>query len=160
VATPAANAARIDVGATRDEETAHLVKLYDGDAAKIMSRIEGQLALLANRAQTMLSLAGITVTVTGFSGASIARSGRVAAILLVTGLVVVMLAASMAMSGILRVRWTTSLPPCSLEQAIHAALDVRDAKTRAFDRSLRLLVLGLSLYVASVALLLVGNLPK
>jgi hypothetical protein len=149
-----------DRPASRDDETRHLLQLYDGDAAKIMSRIEGQLLLLANRAQTMLSLAGITVTVTGFSGASIARSGRLAAVLLVSGLVVVMLAASLAMSGILRVRWTTALPPCSLEQAIHAALDVRDAKTRAFDRSLRLLVLGLFLYVASVGLLLVGNLPK
>jgi hypothetical protein len=141
---------------TRDEETRHLIQLYDRDAAKIMARVEGQLALLASRAQTMLSLAGITITVTGFSGANIARSGRLAAILLVTGLVVVMLAASMAMSGILSVRWTTELPPCSLEEAIHAALDVRDAKTRAFDRSLRLLVLGLALYVASVGLLLLG----
>jgi hypothetical protein len=145
---------------SREEEARHLLQLYDGNAANIMARIEGQLALLANRAQTMLSLAGITVTVTGFSGASIARSGRLAAVLLVAGLVVVMLAASLAMGGILRVRWTTALPPCSLEEAIHAALDVRDAKTRAFDRSLRLLVLGLCLYVASVGLLLVGNLPN
>jgi hypothetical protein len=145
--------------ATRDEETRHLLALYDRDAAKIMTRIEGHLTILSARAQTLLSLAGITVTVTGFSGASIARSGRVAATLLVAGLVVVMIAAAVAMHGILGVRWTTSLSPCSLEQAIEAALEVRDAKTRAFSFSLRLLVLGLSLYVASVALLLVVNLP-
>jgi hypothetical protein len=128
--------------ATRDEETQHLVQLYGGDAAKIMHAIESQLAILSGRAQTLLSLAGITITVTGFSGANIARSGAVAAILLVSGLVIVLVAASLVMTGILRVRWVTSIPPCSLEVAVHAALDVRDAKTRVFSRSLGLLVVG------------------
>jgi hypothetical protein len=145
--------------ATRDDEARHLIQLYDGDAGKIMTRLEGHLTILSARAQTLLSLAGITITVTGFSGASIARSGRPAAILLVSGLVLVLVAASMAMRGILAVRWTTSIPPCSLEEAIHAALDVRDAKTHAFSRSLGILILGLSLYVASVAYLLLMNLP-
>ena len=36
---------------------------------------------VASRAQMLLQLAGLTITVTGFSGASIARSGRLAAIL-------------------------------------------------------------------------------
>jgi hypothetical protein len=154
--------AAVDVhrSATRDEETRHLLALYDGDAATIMGCIEGQLTILSGRAQTLLSLAGITITVTGFSGANIARSGRPAAFLLVSGLVLVLVAASMAMRGILAVRWTTSIRPCSLEAAIHAALDVRDAKTRAFSRSLGILILGLSLYVASVAYLLLLNLPK
>jgi len=146
--------------ASRDDESRHLIDLYARDAAKIMDRIDGQLSILSARAQTLLSLAGITITVTGFSGASIARSGRPAAVLLVTGLVLVLFAASMAMRGILAVRWTTSIAPCSLEEAIHAALDVRDAKTRSFSRSLGILVLGLSLYVASVAYLLLMNLPR
>jgi hypothetical protein len=130
------------------------LQLYAGDAAKIMHTIESQLSILSGRAQTLLSLAGITITVTGFSGANIARSGALAAILLVLGLVIVLVAASLAMSGILRVRWVTSIAPCPLETAVHAALDVRDAKTRAFSRALGLLILGLSLYVGSVALLL------
>ena len=146
--------------ASRDDESRHLIDLYARDAAKIMDRIDGQLSILSARTQTLLSLAGITITVTGFSGASIARSGRPAAVLLVTGLVLVLVAASMAMRGILAVRWTTSIAPCSLEEAIHAALDVRDAKTRSFSRSLGILVLGLSLYVASVAYLLLMNLPR
>ncbi len=156
------SAARPDVhhNATRDDEARHLLDLYGGNAVPIMERIESQLSILSGRAQTLLSLAGITVTVTGFSGASIARSGKPAAILLVSGLVVVMVAASMAMRGILTVRWTTAIAPCSLEKAIHSALDVRDAKAEAFSRSLRLLILGLSLYVASVAYLLLVNLPR
>lgn len=125
-----------------------------------MGAIDSQLAILAARAQTLLSLAGITVTVTGFSGANIARTGRLAASLLVSGLGVVLASATVAMVGILHVRWVTSLAPCSLEDAIRNALEVRDAKTRNFSAALRLLVVGLALYGASVALLLLGNLPK
>lgn len=142
-----------------EEEAAHLLQLYDRDAAKIMGEIGFQLSILANRAQTLLSLAGITITVTGFSGASIARTGPVAASLLVLGLVFVLVSGAIAMTGILRVRWTTSIAPSSLEVAVQRALEVRDAKTVAFDRALRLLVTGLTLYVSSIALLLLGNLP-
>ena len=144
---------------SRDEEAAHLLQLYDRDPGKIMGEIGFQLSILANRAQTLLSLAGITITVTGFSGAAIARSGKVAAILLVLGLVVVLVSGALAITGILRVRWTTAIAPSSLEVAVCAALEVRDAKTVAFDRALRLLVVGLSLYVSSIALLLLGSLP-
>jgi len=146
--------------ATPDEETRHLIALYGGDAAKIMGAIESQLTILAARAQTLLSLAGITVTVTGFSGANIARTGRLAAGLLVSGLGVVLLSAAVAMVGILHVSWVTSLAPSSLEVTIKNALQVRDAKTRRFSVALRLLVVGLVLYGASVALLLLGNLPR
>ncbi|MBI2392989.1 MAG: hypothetical protein HYV09_25625 [Deltaproteobacteria bacterium] len=145
--------------ATPEQEVEHLLQLYDRDAAKIMSELQSQLSILANRAQTLLSLAGITITVTGFSGANIARTGRVGASLLVLGLVLVLVAAAIAMNGILRVRWTTSLPPCSLAESVRAAIDVRDLKTRNFDLAMTLLVVGLTLYVSSVALLLLGNLP-
>lgn len=146
--------------ATPEQEVEHLLRLYDGDAAKIMSELQSQLSILANRAQTLLSLAGITITVTGFSGASIAKTGPLSAALLVAGLVIVLVAAAIAMNGILRVRWTTSLPPCELPEALLATIEVRDVKTRRFDLALRLLVIGLSLYVSSVALLLLGNLPR
>jgi hypothetical protein len=144
--------------ATRDDETRHLLGLYGGDAAKIMWATESHLTILAARAQTLLSLAGITVT--GFSGANIARTGRLAAGLLVSGLAVVLLSAAVAMVGILRVRWVTSLPPCTLEGTIANALEIRDDKTARFSVALRLLAVGLLLYGASVALLLVGNLPR
>jgi len=146
--------------ATVEQETNHLLQLYGNDAAKIMSQLQSQLSILANRAQTLLSLAGITITVTGFSGANIARTGRLSATLLVGGLVLVLASAAIAMNGILRVRWTTQLPPCELEDAIRATLEVREMKTRNFSLALRLLVIGLTLYVSSVALLLLGNLPS
>lgn len=146
--------------ATNDEEAEHLMTLYRGDGPAIMAMLSGQLSMLAARSQTLLSLAGITITVTGFSGASIARSGRLAALLLCSGLVLVMVSASFAIAGILHVEWITNTKPIPLVDAVRLGLHRRDAKTRRYRWSIGFLVIGLSLYVASVVFLLLGNLPQ
>ncbi len=142
-----------------DEEAEHLLDLYAGNGPAIMDAIQRQMSILAGRAQMLLQLAGLTITVTGFSGASIAHSGRLGAILIVSGLVLVLIAASITMVGILRVQWTTSLAPMPLPEAVRRALRLRDEKTTAYGRALSVLVVGLALYVSSVAVLLLGNLP-
>lgn len=145
---------------TPEEEADHLLALYGSDAAKIMDVLQGQMTNLTARAQTLLQLAGLTITVTGFSGANIARSGPLAAWLVVSGLVIVLVAASLSMGGILRIRWTTQVAPASLRASILYSIGMRDAKTRAFGRSLALLIVGLALYIASVALMLLGNVAR
>lgn len=145
--------------ATIDEETEHLMQLYGGDGPAIMAMLNSQLSILAARSQTLLSLAGITITVTGFSGANIARSGRLAALLLCIGLVLVMISAAFAIAGILRVEWITNTRPVPLADAVRLGLARRDERTRIYNWSIGFVVIGLSLYVASVVLLLLGNLP-
>lgn len=145
---------------TPHEEADHLLALYDADAGKILSVLEGQLANLTSRAQMLLQLAGLTITVTGFSGTSIAHTGPLAAVLVVSGLVLVLVAASLSMGGILRIRWMTQLAPTTLRASIVYAIEMRDAKTRVFGRSLALLIVGLFLYIGSVGLLLLGNIPR
>ena len=144
---------------TAEEEADHLLVLYDSDAAKIMTVLHGQFTNLTGRAQVLLQLAGLTITVTGFSGASIARSGHLAAWLVVSGLVVVLVAASLSMGGILRIRWMTQIAPTTLRASMIYAIRMRDRKTRVFGRSLALLIVGLALYIGSVAILLVTNVP-
>lgn len=154
-----ANTGRARRAKTPDEEADHLLALYESDAGKIMSILHDQLTNLAGRAQMLLQLAGLTITVTGFSGANIARSGKPAAVLVVSGLVTVLVAASLSMGGILRIRWLTQLAPTSLRETIIHAIEMRDSKTRVFGRSLALLIVGLALYIGSVSLLLLGNVP-
>lgn len=141
------------------EEADHLLAMYDSDAGKIMGILHGQLTNLTSRAQMLLQLAGLTITVTGFSGANIARTGRLAAWLAVSGLVLVLVAASLSMGGILRIRWVTQLAPTSLRESIIYAIEMREAKTRVFGRSLALLIVGLALYICAVSLLLLGSAP-
>ncbi len=142
------------------EEADHLLAFYGDDAPRVMTRLEQQLTNLASRAQMLLQLAGLTITVTGFSGANIARSGWLAAVLVVSGLVTVLVAASLSMGGILRFEWTTQLAPCPPRDAILQVIALRNRKTKAFSRSLALLIVGLSLYIGSVAILLLSNLPR
>lgn len=160
-----AQARRADGGSPRRAESAgeeadHLLALYGNDAAKVLGILEGQLANLTSRAQVLLQLAGLTITVTGFSGANIARSGPAAAVLVVSGLVTVLVAASLSMGGILRIRWVTQLAPTSLRESVVHAIEMRDTKTRIFGRSMALLIVGLALYIGSVAILLLGNIPR
>jgi hypothetical protein len=145
--------------ATAEEEAEHLLTLYENDAAKIMDILHAQFTNLTSRAQTLLQLAGLTITVTGFSGTSIARSGPLAAWLAVSGLIIVV-AASLSMGGILRIRWMTQLTPTSLRETLIYAIEMRDSKTRIFGRSLALLIVGLALYIGSVAMLLLSNVPR
>lgn len=144
---------------TPEEEAKHLIALLSGDAGKVLGTVERQMEILMSRAQTLLSLAGLTITVTGFSGASIARSGTLAALLLVMGLVTVLVGAALAMGGILRVRWTTQMRAASLEESVVFAIRARNQKTAAFAKALMLTIVGLALYVGSVAVLLLKNLP-
>ena len=141
---------------SREEEADHLLALYGGEPARVMGTVETQLAVLASRAQTLLSLTSITITVTGFSGASIAKSGPLAAALIVLGLVFVLLGAALAISGILAVEWTTAIAPAPLRDALLHALARRDEKTQAYSRALYFVITGLAAYVASVSLLLLG----
>lgn len=142
------------VAKSREDEAAHLLALYHDDAGRVMATIESQLGILATRAQTLLSLTGITITVTGFSGSNIARTSNLAAALVILGLVLVLVGAAVCITGILAVRWTTQLAPCTLKDALIYALERRDAKTRAYSLALVLVAAGLAAYVASVALLL------
>lgn len=146
--------------ASPEEEADHLLTLFGNDAPRVLTVIQAQLATVAGRAQMLLQLAGLTITVTGFSGASIARSGTIAALLVVSGLVVVLVGASLSMGGILKIRWMTQLAPCAPRDAIIAAIALRDRQTRAFSRSLALLIVGLALYIGSVSLLLLTNIPR
>lgn len=55
-----------------EDEADHLMALYGGDGPRIMGLLQDQLNSVANRAQVLLQLAGLTITVTGFA----ARTSR------------------------------------------------------------------------------------
>ena len=46
---------------TAEEEAAHLLALYERDVSKVLGAVEHQLDILMSRAQTLLSLAGLTL---------------------------------------------------------------------------------------------------
>jgi hypothetical protein len=141
---------------TESEEARAILALCDGDQRTAFEMVQGQLGTIVLRTQVMLSLSGIVITVTGFSGKAIATTSNLARITVVAGLALVLAAAAVAVVGVLRLRWLTQeLRPTPLE-TLERGIRIRDAKTRSLGVALVLFVVGFSLYCFAVAQLLVA----
>jgi hypothetical protein len=136
------------------EEAANILTLAEGDRLRAYELVERQLAVLVLRTQVMLSLSGIVITVTGFSGRAIAQTGTLARLCITGGILVVLAAAAAAIWGVLRVAWLTqSLEEDTLQMLVNA-LHLRDEKARYLRLSLLLFLIGFSLYCVAIAQLL------
>src|SRR6185436_14830757 len=101
------------------DEASLILALARGDALVAVQIVERQLGVLVLRTQVMLSLSGIVITVTGFSGRAIAQTSNLARLSVSAGILLVLLAASVAIGGVLRLRWLTQ----ALEDDIRATLE-------------------------------------
>src|SRR5690349_22278606 len=93
--------------ATARQEAEQILKLSRGDEQRAYDMVERQLSVLVLRTQVLLSLSGIVITVTGFSGRLIAQTSEMARICIASGIFGVLLAAIVAIGGVLRLRWLT-----------------------------------------------------
>jgi hypothetical protein len=116
--------------------------------------VERQLAVIVMRTQVMLSLSGIVITVTGFSGRAVAQVSLLARTLITVGMFVVLSAAAVAIIGVFRVRWLTQTISDDPLETIQRGLAIRDQKSRYLMISLILWVVGFALYCGAVAQLL------
>ena len=136
-------------------EATTILELCKGDLMAALKVAEGQLNILYTRAQVLMSLAGMVVTVTGFSGRLIAGSSQAAQVFLIAGLFVSLSSAAWVFSRVMRVRWVTSLASEDKEHALEHALYRRNQKTKAYTIGGTLLFIGLLLYAISIALMLI-----
>lgn len=122
--------------------------------------ITHQFDVLQARTHMMLTLATLTLTITGFSGPKIAASNVVSQYTMVLGLIFVLAAVVVTLGGTLRIRWLTQVGQGDAEGVLVDMIGYRNQKTRLFRIELTLLVLGLTFYVASVVTyMLVGLEP-
>lgn len=135
-------------------EAARILALTGGDAGRAFEMLERQLSVTVMRTQVLLSLSGIVVTVTGFSGEAIARVGLVAKVSISLGILLVLAAAVTAILGVLRVRWLTQMLADDAEETLLRAIRVRDEKSDALARASWLFAAGFALYCVAIAQLL------
>ena len=90
-----------------ESEAKAILKLVDNNLKAALEIAERQLNTVYTRAQVLLSLAGVVVTVTGFSGRLIAGSSGLAQIFLVAGLFVSLSSAIWVFLNVMPVRWVT-----------------------------------------------------
>lgn len=140
-------------------EVQRILKLAEGNAGRAFDLVEKQLSVLVLRTQVMLSLSGIVITVTGFSGREIARTSETARVLVSTGILVVLLSAAVAIGGVLRLRWLTQELTDDIEATLTNMLRIRDTKSRFLTAALVFFVLGFACYCVAIALMLVSVAP-
>lgn len=143
---------------TPSEELDYLKEIYGtGQGDALFSSITDSFNVLQNRAQMLLSLITITLTITGFSGPSIARSSVVALVSIGCGLVFVLFSALILMAGPLRLTWGTRTRSDSMDQSLIRLIKQRNLRTRRYHFASAILVLGLIGYVTSVITYLVSG---
>ncbi len=142
---------------TREDEITRFVDLYGDDApAKMMEALERQFLILHNRSQVALGLAGIVITTTGFSGRLIAGTNPVGQTLIVLGVSLTMISALLVVVGVLHLRWLTQQPGDLLRPWLETCLAYRDKKTNFYRAGIILLLVGITLYVAAIAVMLMN----
>jgi hypothetical protein len=131
-------------------EAARLVEFYQ-DARRAYDLLVSQLTALAVRTQALLSLSGIVITVTGFSGRQIAQSGGPGPLLITGGLTTVLLSAVVAVSGVLRVTWLSQYIDADPLETIARGIAIRDQKSRSLGVAMGLFGAGFTLYCGGIA---------
>jgi hypothetical protein len=140
-------------------EVRSILWLVNRDPLRAFQMIQSQLSVLVLRTQVMLSLSGIVITVTGFSGRSIAQTSQLARALVAAGIVIVLCAAATAIGGVLSLRWLTQELTEDVELTVTRMLAVRDAKSKFLSAALTLFVIGFACYCVAIALMLVSVAP-
>lgn len=138
-------------------EAGHILELCKGDSLRAFEMVQSQLGVIVLRTQVMLSLSGIVITVTGFSGTAIARTSLLARVSVVAGLVLVLSAAAVATLGVLRLRWMTQELGGEPLGVLARSIALRDRKSRFLAVALSLFVTGFALYCLAVAQLLIAT---
>ena len=85
---------------TRDQEADRILSVYVNDLPNIMTMLERQFVVLHNRAQVLLTLCGIVISTTGFSGRVIAGTNPMAQFLIIAGVGLVLLLAAIVVWGV------------------------------------------------------------
>jgi len=135
-------------------EAQSIFNLCERDGLKAFQLVQSQLATLVLRTQAILGMSGIVITVTGFSGHTIAQTSDLARVTVTAGLFLVLAAAAVGVGGVLRLRWSTQEIHGDPLATIKRMLAIRDSKERFLSAALVLFVVGFSLYCFAVAQLL------
>lgn len=138
-----------------ESEAKAILELADNNLKAALEIAERQLNTIYTRAQVLLSLAGMVVTVTGFSGRLIAGSSSLAQSFLVAGLFVSLISAIWVFLRVMPVRWVTIFLNQDPENALQETLIRRNRKTQAYAIGGTILCIGLVLYSISIALMLI-----
>jgi hypothetical protein len=147
---------------TLSEEADRILASYgDGpaDFERIMAMLERQFAVLHNRAQVLLTLCGIVISTTGFSGRMIAGTNVSGQVLIIVGVSLVLASAAVTVWGVQHLSWLTLQRGPLMRDWLLICLAYRDRKTRFYRLGIALMLFGLAAYVAAISVMLLNPQP-
>lgn len=134
-----------------EEELQYLLEIHGEDNySKVFDVLVKQFDVLQARAQLLLGLVTICLTITGFSGPRIAESSFFSKLSIVYGLIFVLASAVMILIGPLQLRWGTRRCADTIHDSLVLLIDRRNSRTSKYHLASAFLVIGLTGYVGSV----------
>ncbi|MEW6501442.1 MAG: hypothetical protein ACOY8P_03620 [Thermodesulfobacteriota bacterium] len=126
-----------------------------GSDAEVWKVLQHQFSVLQQRTQTIFTLGALGITVTGFSGHRIVAAGPYSGIPLVIGLITILVALFIALTGASKLRWLSTFHGPDIPENFLAIIASRNEKSRLFKRALAVLLVGLGWYVLAISIFLV-----
>lgn len=140
-----------DLHGSPEEEAKQLLAVQKDNGLKGATELlMQQFMVLQTRAQIMLTITTLTLTITGFSGPKIAASGMFSRMAMVAGILATLASTLLILGGSLRIRWVSQFRGDNDLDLVTRVIRYRNGKTNLFFAEICLLVLGLASYVSSV----------
>ncbi|MCA9520600.1 MAG: hypothetical protein KC609_06495 [Myxococcales bacterium] len=133
-------------------EATRLGRIFQGREEQLITLLANQLSVLKAKATSFLSLCGIAVTVTGFSGAHMIRAGHLSSAALVLGIFLILVAAVLSLRSLMAIRWVTQDLQDDLAQMAAQVIRRRNAQQHVLVLAGRFVAIGLGAYLVSVAI--------
>ena len=136
---------------TPDQELTYLLEIHgEGNYSKVFDVLVKQFDVLQARAQLLLGLVTISLTITGFSGPKIAASSTFSKISIAYGLAFILIAAVLILLGPLQLRWGTRRCKETIRDSLVHLIVRRNERTKKYHIASVFLIAGLTGYVGSV----------
>lgn len=141
------------------EEAERIRRLFPGQDGAFVQYLAGQLTTLKTYAQVLVGLCGLTVTVTGFSGAHMIRAGSLSAMLMVLGIALVLVGLVLCLRTLMVLRWVTQELRDDLIETAVVVIQRRNHQQRQVGLAAVFVAGGLVCYLGAVsaAALMQGN---
>lgn len=150
-AAPCPTVRRVETEAEINEEARRVRALFAGQDAQLVLYLAGQLTTLKTYAQVLVGLCGLTVTVTGFSGAHMIRAGSLSAVLMVAGIALVLVGLLLCLNTLTALRWVSQELRDDLTETAVVIIRRRNRQQRRIGVAAWFVASGLGAYLAAVS---------
>jgi hypothetical protein len=142
------------------EEARRIHQLFADQPSQLIVYLAGQIATVKTYAQILVGLCGLAITVTGFSGAHMIRSGSLASTLMICGISLVIIGLIVCLRTITALRWVSQELRDDLVETAAVVIERRNRQQHAVTTAAMFVAGGIVCYLGavSVAAIVSGNL--